>query len=296
LVQWRYYQLKNLDEIGGTIMDSKQPVGESGDRIQAYYDSSSESDRFDSPHGKLEFERSKRFISKHLPKGTLTILDVGGGTGAYSFWLAKQGFGVSFVDLSPGHVALVNSQNEQCQHKLVAIMQGNALGLEFKNEAFDVVLCMGPMYHLSPAKRLLAYKEVHRVLRNDGLAIFAYISRFAAIMDGYKKGMIADPVYIPLAEGDIRKGIHESPNDERYFTLAYMHKPEEVEPEISTAGFSLQELIGVEGIFWTYPNLAEYMEDEIARERLLGHAQMIEHEPSIMGASAHFLAATRKDK
>jgi SAM-dependent methyltransferase len=276
-------------------MNSIQPVGEPSSRIGAYYDSCSESGRFESPHGKLEFERSKRFISRHLPKGAATILDVGGGTGAYSFWLAEEGYSVSFVDLSAGHVALVNVQNDNYKNKLTTILQGNALKLQFENETFKVVLCMGPLYHLSPEERLFAYKEVHRVLRNDGLAIFAYISRFAAIMDGYKKGIIADPFYVPLAEGDILKGIHESPNDEKYFTLAYMHKPEEVEPEMSTAGFALQELIGVEGIFWTYPNLAEYIEDKASYERLLGHAQMIEHEPSIMGASAHFLAAARKD-
>jgi SAM-dependent methyltransferase len=263
-------------------------------RISAYYDGNPESGRFDSPHGRLEFERSKRFLSRHLPKGVASILDLGAGTGAYSFWLAAQGHALTFIDLSKGHVDIVLARNEQSLHKLASIRQGTALELPFDRETFDVVLCMGPLYHLSPKERHVAFAEVHRVLRKDGLAIFAYISRFAAIMDGYKKGMISDPVYVPLAEGDIAKGIHESPDDEKYFTLAYMHRPEEVEPELSAAKFGLVDLVGVEGICWTYPHLRQYVEDKAAFERLLGHAEMMEHEPSIMGASAHFLSAARR--
>ncbi len=263
-------------------------------RIRSHYDRHSEAERFSAARGKLEFERSKAILSRHLSPTALSILDVGGGTGAYSFWLATLGHRVSFIDLSDEQVATVAARDAQVTARLASIAQGTALDLRFPEKSFDVVLAMGPLYHLPPSERLVALGEMRRVLRDEGFIACAYISRFAALMDGYKKGLIYDPAYVPLALGDIERGVHDSPDDDRYFTLAYMHRPEEIVPELERAGFCTRELCAVEGFFQTYPHLERFVEDPESFSQLLKHAELVEKEPSLMGASAHLLAIATK--
>lgn len=263
-------------------------------RISMHYDRHPESDRFGSPHGALEYARSKEIIGRYLPHEPVDILDVGGGTGAYSFWLAQLGYRVTFVDLSEVHVASARDQNNAVEHKLVSIEQGNVVSMPFESASFDFVLNMGPMYHLHEAQRRKALNEIFRLLRKNGTLISAYISRFAAVMDGYKKEWISDPEYNALCVGDLKLGIHQSPDDDKYFTLAYLSRPEEVAPELEACGFQIQELFAVEGFFWTYPHLSSFVEDKEKFARLLEHARMLEKESSVMGASAHFLSIATK--
>ncbi len=259
-------------------------------RVRAYYNKNPESDRFDSPHGRLEFDRTKAILTRHLTRVPLDILDVGGGTGAYSFWLAGLRHRVTYVDLSDLHVRWVRERNETTAAKITSISEGTALDLSFPQGSFDVVLNMGPMYHLPAGDRRKALEQSRRVLREGGLLVTAYISRFAALMDGYKKDLILDPVYVPLAIGDLKSGTHDSPNDDKYFTLAYMHRPEEIRPELEAAGLRVLDVLAVEGLFWTYPHLGQYVKDQHQYARLLEYAELIEREPSVMGASAHLLA------
>lgn len=263
-------------------------------RISTHYNRHPESDRFRSPHGALEYARSKEIIGRYLPSTPIDVLDVGGGTGAYSFWLAELGHRVAFVDLSEVHVATADSRNKEAVRKLVSIRQANVVSMPFESESFDLVLNMGPMYHLSRPQRARALKEIARILRKDGVLISAYISRFAAIMDGYKKEWISNPEYNALSVGDLQLGVHQSPDDDKYFTLAYLYRPEEVGPELETCGFQLEALFAVEGFFWTYPHLSEFVDDKDKFAHLLEHARMLEKEPSLMGSSAHFISVAAK--
>ena len=147
---------------------------------------------------------------------------------------------------------------------------------------------MGPMYHLPPGKeRIEALREMHRVLCDAGLL-------FSALLDGYKKRWISNPVYEALSLDDVKHGVHDSPDDDKYFTLAFMHRPEEVCDELCAGGFEMLDLIAVEGLLWTYPHLGGFVDDQEAFSHFLDHAELLEKESSVMGASAHFLAIARK--
>jgi SAM-dependent methyltransferase len=259
-------------------------------RIRGYYNRKPERDRLAAGSGRLEFERSKALISRYLPATTTDILDVGGGTGSYSFWLASLGHRVSFIDLSDEHVSIVRAKNRDLSSGLVSVREGSALSIGHPDASFDMVLNMGPLYHLTAEERPRALQEMGRVLRRGGLVVSAYISRFAALMDGYQDGYIEDPVFPPLAVGDVTSGTHDSPDETRYFTLAYMHRPDEVQPELEAGGLRMLDLFAVEGLFWTSPRLDRYLSEKAGFERLLAHAELLEKEPSIMGASAHFLS------
>jgi SAM-dependent methyltransferase len=260
-------------------------------RVERYYDNHPELNRLSCSTGKLEFARSKEIISRYL-REPLNILDAGGATGVYSFWLASLGHRVTLVDLSPVHVQAAMQLNDQAPSKLVAIVQGSVMNLSFPAGQFDFVLNMGPMYHLAPNDRIKALEGFRRLVKPGGLMFSTYISRFASLLDGYNEGYIEDPIYLPIALAAIREGRHNPPEGSKYFTIAYMHRPEDVGPELESAGFKLCELLAVEGPFWAHPRVDAYIADSTRFAELLRTVQLLEKEPSILGASAHFLAVS----
>lgn len=69
--------------------------------IIEYYQKCNEDIRMeDNP---LEYLRCKEIILRYLLKDHMDILDVGGATGAFSFWLAEKGHNVSLIDFAPKH-------------------------------------------------------------------------------------------------------------------------------------------------------------------------------------------------
>ena len=65
--------------------------------IVAYYERFPEESRLQSDVFRLEFERTKKILSRLLPKPPARLIDVGGAAGAYSVWLADQSYDVHLV-------------------------------------------------------------------------------------------------------------------------------------------------------------------------------------------------------
>jgi S-adenosylmethionine-dependent methyltransferase len=58
---------------------------------------------------RLEFIVTMHFLDKHLPKKGL-VLDAGGGPGRYTIELAKKGYNMVLLDLSPQCLKLARKQ------------------------------------------------------------------------------------------------------------------------------------------------------------------------------------------
>ena len=161
---------------------------------------------------------------------------------------------------------------------------------------FDVVLLLGPLYHLIERRdRIEALREARRVLVPGGLVMAAHISRFASACDGIQDGALKDPAFADIVSADLTSGIHQNPTGRiEWFTTAYFHRPEEIRPEIEAAGLSFQELVAVEGPGWMSQDLASWLDDDSARHRLLGLLRRVESEPSLIGMSAHMLSVARR--
>jgi SAM-dependent methyltransferase len=81
-----------------------------------------------------------REIEKHLG-GIRTILDIGGGTGAFSIPLAQRGFSVTHVDFSS--CVLEIARNKAKGMTNIKFVESNAIKLsEFRDKSFDLVLNM----------------------------------------------------------------------------------------------------------------------------------------------------------
>jgi SAM-dependent methyltransferase len=95
------------------------------------------------------------------------LLEVGCGIGVDSIQLARCGFEVTAVDLTEN--ALVVARDFAAHHGVsVDFRLGNAEGLEFPDETFDVVYSFGVLHHTPDIEKAVA--EVHRVLKPGGTA------------------------------------------------------------------------------------------------------------------------------
>lgn len=59
---------------------------------------------------RVEYDTTKFYLDKII-KTNQTILDIGAGTGAYSFYYASRGNKVTALDISPKNVDIMNGIN-----------------------------------------------------------------------------------------------------------------------------------------------------------------------------------------
>jgi len=266
--------------------------------ILAYYQRATETTRVQSGPSQLEFARTQEVIGRWLDRSPAVILDVGGGPGAYALWLADLGHEVHLVDPVVELVTHARSLRGAGSGKIASCRVGDARALDQRDQSADVVLLLGPLYHLiDPADRRQALHEAYRVLVPGGLLFAAAISRFASALDGLARDLFADPLFEQIVKRDIADGIHENPTGEiEMFTTAKFHRPDELDAEVRAAGFSVLSIVGLEGPGWLFADFEERWADPRRRDDLLRIARTLESEPSLQGVSAHVLAVARRDK
>ena len=94
--------------------------------------------------------------------------------------------------------------------------------------------------------------------------------------------------------GDLASGQHRNAmNHPAYFTTAYFHRPEELAAEVHDAGFGDVEILAVEGPAWSAALFPEVWHNPVQRQCPMEFLAVIEREPSIQGARAHFMAVAR---
>ena len=83
------------------------------DREREWWDAKAPREETDAADEGINRGLRWREIERHLD-GTRTILDVGGATGAFSIPLAKRGFRVTHLDLSPEMLAIACDKDAGC--------------------------------------------------------------------------------------------------------------------------------------------------------------------------------------
>jgi SAM-dependent methyltransferase len=264
--------------------------------ISEFYDRTPEETRLQDGPFQLEEVRTRELIQRFAPGPPGTVLDIGGAAGAYALWMAAAGYIVHLVDASPRLVAEAQRRSAAAAHPLASCRVGDARSLELPEHTADVVLLLGPLYHLTEGRdRARALAETARVLKPGGWLFAAGISRFASTLDGLVHDVLDDPDFRRIVEQDLRDGQHRNPTGKLdYFTTAYFHRPEELGAEVMGVGLALEGVYGLEGPGWIMPDITERMRNPRRRAALLQVARMLEAEPAVVGASAHLLAVARK--
>jgi ubiquinone/menaquinone biosynthesis C-methylase UbiE len=264
--------------------------------FHAHYNAGVERNRLLHGTSSLEYYRTKQILLRHLPRRRATILDIGGGPGRYSFWLAGRGHSVHLVDAMPLHIRQARTAQRSTRRPLASISLGDARNLDFEDRIADAVLLFGPLYHLvEKNERLDALAEAYRVLKTGGVMFAAGISKFTSALDGSRGMFIRDPAFMKIVKQDLKNGQHRNPkNVPEYFTTAFFHHPTELEAEVRKVGFKSVRVYAVTGFAWLLPSFNKLWSNRELRARLLDILQMTEVEPSLMGASDHLLAMARK--
>ncbi|MGW5821190.1 class I SAM-dependent methyltransferase [Streptomyces noursei] len=260
--------------------------------LEFYGETINEAERLTiSADGRLEMLRTQELLRRHLPRGGRSILDVGGGPGAHARWLLEDGHTVHLIDPVPRHVAAALEVG--CSAEL-----GDARALSAADNSYDVVLLMGPLYHLLEEKeRLQALAEARRVVRPGGVVAAAAIGRYSSLVEQAVTGLLGVKESVREAVADIlRTGVHEP--GRKGFTAAYFHTPEGLEAEMAAAGIDAC-VYGVEGPTWGALKAAELAALEPLEEdaplfvSALAAARLADPYRQLLAASSHLLAIGR---
>ena len=266
------------------------------DEIAAHYAMGIEEPRLQRSQGKLELVRTQKIIRQRIPAPPAVIWDIGGGPGIYSCWLAQLGYEVHLLDAMSLHVEQAMAASaSQPNHPIASIQVGDARRLPAADRSADVVLLLGPLYHLiDRSERLAALIEARRILKPGGTVFGAAVSRFASAFDGLRHDFLADPAFVEIVKRDLATGQHRNPtNHPWYFTTAFFHHPDELAAEMRESGLEVEGVLGVEGPGWLQKDFETDWENPERRERMLWLAHTLESEPSLLGMSAHLIGIGR---
>lgn len=264
--------------------------------IYDFYNNGAEIDRLEQGLGAVEFYRSKEIISGYIKEKSV-IYDIGGGIGKYSDWLAGMGHDVTLIELAPKAVEYAKANMKAPYLAEV----GDARDIRKPDESADVVLLMGPLYHLQDrTEREKALREAYRVLKKGGLLIAAGISRYstatwALSTYGRDNSFLDDDEYMDMIRREIIHGEHDRPEKYPFFIAnSFFHHVNGMEDELKQAGFYVLDTRAVEGCVWITPMLSEKWNDELGRKRLLELIHLTEFEWTVIGMSPHFLTIGKK--
>jgi SAM-dependent methyltransferase len=272
--------------------------------VRAYYAGFGEREwsRLENPDdGAVEFTLTCHTLTRYLPPRA-RVLDIGGGPGRYTIWLAERGHRVVLADLSPELLAIARSKIDQAGigASVEEVVEADARDLSrWEHAAFDAVLCLGPFYHLpDPLDRDRAAGELGRVLRPGGPAFVALMPRYSflrrtlAIPD--ERHHLAQPDFV---ERLLKEGVFINDIPGR-FTDGYGIRPKEVAPFFEGHGFTTLTLLAAEGIVVDIQRaLFECASDDpgiyqAALEVIMRTAS----DPSILGMASHLLYVGRNTR
>lgn len=259
--------------------------------IEDFYATTSEEGRLQLGLGPLEFERNKALISKYLPKKGV-IIDVGGGPGIYSEWLAGLGHDVYLIDPVEKHIKQANKRSAKAKKQFKSLF-AEARNLELEDNLADVVILHGPLYHLqAKTDRIAAIAEAKRVLKPNGIALGFAINHSASTIAALLNGFIHNPEIFEMCKAELSGGIHTPPkNMPGVLPPAYFHRPNELKAEFEEAGFTYLGTYAVEGLIWMDKNYFQTRSDPQKKERIMELMQIMEKDPDLLSLSPHMMIA-----
>ncbi|MEF2965327.1 class I SAM-dependent methyltransferase [Paenibacillus sp. M1] len=263
--------------------------------VKNYYDDGAEQEweRLSDPYNQVEWMSTLRLMDRYLPDAG-HICDIGSGPGRYAMELLQQGYRVTLFDLSANELNIARKNIEELGLQAEAYICEDARNLRVLGaEAYDGALVLGPLYHvLEEAERLEMVKQVHRILKPEGTAIFSYINSWGCLKAGVTEfsETFRDPerIYDYLQEQRF--------DELRGFTEAYFSVPHRALEEVKRGGFEVISCAGAEsflaGMRTEVTRL--YREDRQVYENLVQAASEMSEAPQYREATEHFLIAARK--
>ncbi|MFO8109520.1 MAG: class I SAM-dependent methyltransferase [Thermoplasmata archaeon] len=109
-----------------------------------------------------------------------TILDLGCGDGRDTSFLDERDIHVTGLDLSKSMINLARQLFPDCK-----FVRGNMAKTPFADDTFDCVWSSASMIHFPKKDLSKVEKEIHRILKRNGLLVFSFKE---GIDEGYESG------------------------------------------------------------------------------------------------------------
>lgn len=295
----KYHQNHNSKELLMKTIDTT---------VLAGYNAGIERDRLRTGIGLIEFERTKEILLEKLPKSPAVIYDIGTAYGEYSWWLSSLGYEVHLFDLSETNIKMSEELSVEYPNvSLKSAMICDARSIPRPDKSADAILLMGPLYSITEyEERILAIKESHRLLKDDGILFSAALTPYSVLVsrlavyrenDTKKRRELDDPAVISIIERALVDGCYINPERKIANGLgsSHLHTAKALREELSCGGFDTLSVHGVMGGAWLAPNLNELLDNEETRKVLMKTVRMLDTHEEIIGLSGHLLSVSRKE-
>lgn len=263
--------------------------------VEHYYDLSSAKEWARLERYRTEYALTSRALKEHLPDPPVAVLDCGGGPGRYAIDLAKQGYTVTLFDLSAINLSFARTQAHAAKVTLAGYEHGTATDLSrFTDASFDVVVMLGPLYHLTQlSDRQAALREAHRVLKPGGLLVAAFITNYA-----YLRYLLKEkPEQLHERAAEVAEfwqtGVLPAPLQDGSEFIAHLLPPSDVQPFVESFGFRQRALIGVEGLSTLIDEKLNALQGE-AWEAWVDLNYRVANDPTLLGASDHLVCIAER--
>lgn len=225
--------------------------------VSKFYDLYSEDSRLISKRSRtIEKITTLNYIQDVMDTNSI-IADIGAGTGIYSFELAEQSKFVIAVDLAKKHIDEIEKKIKDNLIKNISTICTSATNLSsIDNEECNIVLCLGPMYHLQKKiDRMQCLKECSRILKKNGIIFIAYINKITAMLYFIKNKKFIDTNIMDKIESN---KYEELKGFDTFIGISHFTNPKEIENEAMECGFVVEKNVAADGISYF---LSEQLEE-----------------------------------
>ena len=233
------------------------------------------------------------------PSARPRVLDVGGGAGRYSIWLAERGYDVTLVELSETQRELAREKiGEHGVEDRVSVEPGDVRDLPHPDERFDATCCLGgPLSHvLDETGRRTAAQELRRVTASGGPVFVSVMGLLGATMitvqyAGRVEEKLDDLVLLPdlVREGDYTPELTERHGIDPAIFDCHFFRRDELEALLSDAGLIVESVVALEGVAATRRSHFEDLDAE-DRDAIREVNDLLRTDPTVADVSPHMLA------
>jgi SAM-dependent methyltransferase len=275
--------------------------------VRKYYDETAEIEWTRlrrNPYRRLEHIITTHFLGKYLPQTGL-VLDAGGGPGRYAIQLARKGYDVVLLDLSPKCLELAEKQIKRAgvRNRVKQVVEGSILDLNmFSEEQFDAVLCLGPFSHLTEKEQKeKAASEIARVAKKAAPIFVSVIGLYGVLRTILQRlqDELLDPAHQELYNFGIHRARPVPHKGGRGFARvdACFYHPTEVKTLFESRGVKTLEMATCEGLssHLMGPTNRLYR-DKKKWEKWMEIMLKTCTDPILLGTGEHFLYIGQKQK
>ncbi|MCL2018993.1 MAG: class I SAM-dependent methyltransferase [Oscillospiraceae bacterium] len=263
--------------------------------VKAHYDADPQKEWDRLAGGRFEYRIATRYMEKYIEPGD-SVLDIGGGPGRYSIWLANRGCDVTLFDLSEQNIEFARSKAAEYNVDFKTIA-GDARYISANPKLarkYDHVLIMGPLYHLVDENdRISSLRGALSRLKKGGKLFASFISHIGGMVFMLREcpELITLPAERPFIDALINGRSYGGDG----FTRAFFAYPDSVLPFMEQFPLKKLHFFGQEGISSPFFNRIMPLSREAVDEWFRISLAVCE-KPEFLSYSEHLMYIGEKTK